>query len=71
MQGGTCLEGGSYLLNYNGCAECGKKSLLEETDVQKEEDEDGEETITFKRQSVDMCCLDMHRTDLFTVNLAR
>ncbi len=56
MQGTTCLEGGSYLLNYNGCAECGKKSLLEERDAHREEDEDGEETITFNRQFCRVYC---------------
>lgn len=30
--------------------QCQKKSLLEEKEVEREEDEDGEETITFKRE---------------------
>ena len=49
LQGNTCLDGGTYLLNYAGCVQCQKKTLLEETNIQREEDEDGEETVTYKR----------------------
>ena len=37
------------MLNYLNCVQCQKKTLLQETGVEREEDEDGEETITFKR----------------------
>lgn len=38
-------------MNYNGCAQCKVKSFLKEVDVKRDEDEDGEETIAYKRNS--------------------
>lgn len=48
-QGSTCLEAGSYLLNYQGCAECKALGLLQEVEREKSED-NNEETISFKRE---------------------
>lgn len=47
-QGSTCLEAGSYLLNFRGCAACKALGLLQEVERERTED-DNEETITFKR----------------------
>ena len=47
-RGRTCLDTGAYLLNYKGCAECGKMLRLEKRREEREEDEeDGEETVMF------------------------
>lgn len=49
FQGTTCLESGSYLLNFASCKECGRKEPLKIIDKSNEEDDDGEELVTFKR----------------------
>ena len=48
-QGSTCLEAGSYLLNYQGCTVCKALGLLQEVEREKSED-NNEETISFKRE---------------------
>ena len=58
LQGSTCLESGCYLLNYAGCGQCHQLGLLEESERVREE-EDEEETITFKREEpvpLEICC---------------
>nr|XP_060628587.1 protein Churchill isoform X2 [Anolis sagrei ordinatus] len=45
-RGNTCLENGSYLLNYVGCTECKKRDFVMITNRAREE-EDGEEIITY------------------------
>ena len=49
LQGTTCLEAGAYLLNYACCHQCQSKEIIGERERKREEDEDGEELITFKR----------------------
>lgn len=49
FQGTTCLESGSYLLNFASCKECGRREPLKILDKVDEEDEDGEEMVTYKR----------------------
>ena len=49
-QGSTCLDGGAYLLNYVGCHQCKQKGFLAEKEKVREEDEDGEELVTYKRE---------------------
>jgi len=44
------LEGGAYLLNYAGCHQCKQKGFVAEKDRVREEDENGDELITFKRE---------------------
>ena len=49
-QGGTCLEGGVYMLNYAGCHKCQSKTFIDQEGKSREEEEDGnEECITYKR----------------------
>ena len=43
------MESGSYLMNFASCIACGRKEPLKITDKSTEEDEDGEELITYKR----------------------
>ncbi|XP_077789742.1 protein Churchill isoform X1 [Podarcis muralis] len=45
-RGNTCLENGSYLMNYVGCIECKKKDFVLITN-KVAEDDDGEEIITY------------------------
>ncbi|XP_042302765.1 protein Churchill [Sceloporus undulatus] len=45
-RGNTCLENGSYLMNFVGCIECKKKEFVMITNRAREE-EDGEEIITY------------------------
>ena len=49
FQGTICLESGSYLLNFSSCKECGRREPLKILDKVDEEDEDGEEMVTYKR----------------------
>ncbi|XP_066928913.1 protein Churchill-like [Clytia hemisphaerica] len=42
----TCLESGSYLINFKGCKECGKRELIKISNKQLKED-DEEENITY------------------------
>ncbi|CAH3182604.1 unnamed protein product [Porites lobata] len=48
QRGTICLESGSYLMNFASCIACGRKEPLKITDKSTEEDEDGEELITYK-----------------------
>lgn len=51
LKGSTCLETGAYLLNFAGCYECKRKGFLKEDDkVIQEEDDDGEEIVTYDRK---------------------
>ena len=52
FQGTICLESGSYLLNFASCKECGRREPLKITDKVDEEDDDGEEMVTYKRTYV-------------------
>ena len=61
-QGSTCLEAGSYLLNYQGCAACKALGLLQEVERERQED-DNEETISFKREQA-WTCVVMVKMDL-------
>ncbi|XP_048456400.1 protein Churchill [Rhincodon typus] len=46
IQGNTCLENGSFLLNYVGCAECRKRDFVLITN-RTQDDDDGEEIVTY------------------------
>lgn len=49
LKGNTCLENGSYLMNYVGCANCHQRDFVminSKTTV----DEDGEEIVTYTRE---------------------
>ena len=53
-RGRTCLETGSYMVNFQGCAECHQKEPIKiearQSGTEEDEDEDGdggEELITF------------------------
>lgn len=48
QRGTICLESGSYLMNFAGCKECGKKEPLKTLGMFTEEDVDGEELVTYK-----------------------
>lgn len=48
QRGTICLESGSYLLNFASCKECGRREPLKILDKVDEEDEDGEEMVTYK-----------------------
>ncbi|XP_068683567.1 protein Churchill-like isoform X1 [Montipora foliosa] len=48
QRGTICLESGSYLLNFASCKECGRREPLKVTDKVDEEDDDGEEMVTYK-----------------------
>ena len=45
-----CLESGSYFLNFVKCAECDRKDTLMIQNRIQNEDEDGEELVTFQRK---------------------
>ncbi|XP_078007658.1 protein Churchill isoform X1 [Phascolarctos cinereus] len=45
-QGNTCLENGSFLLNYIGCAMCNKRDFMLIANKSMKE-EDGEEIVTY------------------------
>jgi len=47
------LAGGAYLLNYAGCHQCKQKGFVAEEDRLREEDENGDELISFKREPKD------------------
>lgn len=50
-QGNTCLESGSYLMNYLGCAHCHHRDFVLISN-KATEDEDGEEIVTYDRESL-------------------
>ncbi|XP_071396802.1 protein Churchill isoform X2 [Centroberyx affinis] len=45
-RGNTCLENGSYLMNYVGCASCHQRDFVLISN-KTTEDEDGEEIVTY------------------------
>ncbi|XP_036110873.1 protein Churchill isoform X1 [Molossus molossus] len=45
-EGNICLENGSFLLNFTGCAVCGKRDFMLITNKSLKE-EDGEEIVTY------------------------
>ncbi|XP_077906202.1 protein Churchill isoform X2 [Ictidomys tridecemlineatus] len=45
-KGNTCLENGSFLLNFTGCAVCSKRDFMLITNKSLKE-EDGEEIVTY------------------------
>nr|XP_020860323.1 protein Churchill isoform X2 [Phascolarctos cinereus] len=45
-RGNTCLENGSFLLNYIGCAMCNKRDFMLIANKSMKE-EDGEEIVTY------------------------
>ena len=49
LQGTTCLEKGAYLMNYVGCHQCQARASVGEKDQTKQEEENGDEVITFTR----------------------
>ncbi|PNI83813.1 CHURC1-FNTB isoform 1, partial [Pan troglodytes] len=49
-RGNTCLENGSFLLNFTGCAVCSKRDFMLITNKSLKE-EDGEEIVTYDRKS--------------------
>ncbi|KAK3714399.1 hypothetical protein QZH41_020647 [Actinostola sp. cb2023] len=46
-RGNMCLENGSYLWNFVGCKQCGKKEPIIIANRTEQEDEDEEEHITY------------------------
>ncbi|XP_064390560.1 protein Churchill-like isoform X2 [Halichondria panicea] len=46
-RGTTCLEKGAYLMNYVGCHQCQARASIGEKDQTKQEEENGDEVITF------------------------
>jgi hypothetical protein len=48
-QGSTCLDGGSYFLNFNQCNNCLKKEWIEIKDKTQHEDDDGVEMVKYQR----------------------
>ncbi|XP_017816741.1 protein Churchill isoform X2 [Papio anubis] len=46
LPGNTCLENGSFLLNFTGCAVCSKRDFMLITNKSLKE-EDGEEIVTY------------------------
>ncbi|NP_001161517.1 churchill-like protein [Saccoglossus kowalevskii] len=47
-RGSMCLDSGAYLVNYHGCSECKQKEPLKTVDVQKDIEEDGEESVSYQ-----------------------
>ncbi|XP_027425084.1 protein Churchill isoform X2 [Zalophus californianus] len=47
-RGNICLENGSFLLNFTGCAVCSKRDFMLITNKSLTE-EDGEEIVTYDR----------------------
>ncbi|XP_041262167.1 protein Churchill isoform X3 [Onychostruthus taczanowskii] len=47
-RGTTCLEGGSFLLNFVGCAQCGRRDFVLVSN-RAEELDGGEEIVTYDR----------------------
>ncbi|XP_060554801.1 protein Churchill-like [Ruditapes philippinarum] len=43
-----CLDNGSYMLNFAGCANCGEKSSITTINRQTSEDDADEEIITYQ-----------------------
>ena len=50
-QGTSCLEKGSYLMNFKGCSNCKALGFIKETN-REETEEDDEETVTYTRTCV-------------------
>lgn len=51
IQGSSCLETGSYLLNYAGCSNCNAKGFMKESEKVSEVENDGSvERISYKRE---------------------
>ena len=51
IQGSSCLESGSYLLNYAGCSNCNAKGFMNESEKVSEGGNDGSvERISYKRE---------------------
>lgn len=48
-QESVCLDNGSYMLNFAGCAQCGEKSRLSVVNRQIDDAND-EETTTYHRK---------------------
>ncbi|XP_003386737.2 PREDICTED: protein Churchill-like [Amphimedon queenslandica] len=46
-RGNVCLETGSYLLNYSGCASCKSLSFILIKEKNVAEEENGDETVTY------------------------
>eukprot|EP00455_Lapot_gusevi_P012237 TRINITY_DN1574_c0_g4_i1.p1 TRINITY_DN1574_c0_g4~~TRINITY_DN1574_c0_g4_i1.p1 ORF type:complete len:179 (-),score=24.51 TRINITY_DN1574_c0_g4_i1:53-589(-) len=46
-RGTTCLEAGSFLVNFKGCTQCGHRQLISNSEKDVQEDEESE-TITFQ-----------------------
>ena len=51
------METGTYLMNYAGCQQCKEKTAINNIEIKSEHDDDGNETVTFKRkyQSSSQC----------------
>lgn len=49
------MEKGVYLLNYVGCHHCNARASVGDKEVTKEEEENGDEVITFKREYACVC----------------
>ncbi|MEQ2188237.1 hypothetical protein GOODEAATRI_012969 [Goodea atripinnis] len=49
-RGNTCLENGSYLMNYLGCANCHQRDFVLISN-KATEDDDGEEIVTYDRKA--------------------
>ncbi|XP_071962079.1 protein Churchill-like [Antedon mediterranea] len=47
-RGETCLDSGSYLMNFQGCSECQKKEQMKVQERRVETDEDDVETIVYQ-----------------------
>ena len=47
-RGSTCLDGGSYFLNFNHCNNCLKKEKIQIKDKTQYEDDDGVETVKYQ-----------------------
>ncbi|XP_065663535.1 protein Churchill [Hydra vulgaris] len=49
-RGKTCLDGGSYLLNFKGCFECGKREMVQVVEKKYKSDGEDKETVKYSHQ---------------------
>ncbi|RDD47498.1 Protein Churchill, partial [Trichoplax sp. H2] len=50
-RGNSCLDTGSFFLNFKACCSCQKRTLIETCNKESKEEEDQTEVIKYQRKS--------------------
>ncbi|XP_041469152.1 protein Churchill-like [Lytechinus variegatus] len=66
-RGNTCLDNGSYILNFDHCAECQKREPIKITQRNVEVKDDGEEVISYEHKCTYCCHLIAEHEHTFTI----